>query len=264
MIIDTHVHCFPDKISLRAITELSERSGLKPYTDGSLEGTRKLTKSCGVEKFVVLNISSNPKQESNVNSWAISLLADPNAIPFGSVHPKSDNKIQEIDRLYNAGIKGIKLHPDYQEFYVDDPIMDDVYKKCGQLGLIVVFHAGMDIGLPEPVHATPERMKKIVNRHPNTIFVAAHMGGFRKWDGVLEHLCGINNLYFDTGFCYSDLSPEIACKIIKSHGAYKILFASDLPWESPALTLGFIHNLNIDNKEKEMIVYKNAARLLKI
>lgn len=262
IVIDTHVHCFPDKLAERAIPELSARANLPPYSDGTVDGTKELCRSCGVDRFVLLNIATKPKQQKTVNDWAISLVGDPVVIPFGSIHPLCEDKIDELQRLKYAGIKGIKLHPDYQSFFVDDPEMDGVYAECGRLGLVVAFHAGLDLGLPETVHAPPERLAVAVRRHPETTFVIAHLGGYRCWDGVLEHLVGISNIYFDTAYCARFMPIDIAEKVIRAHGADKILFASDLPWESPAQTKEFIQKLDIPKLDKQKIITQNAARLL--
>lgn len=264
MIIDTHVHCFPDLLAKRAVLELAERGTLYPYNDGTLDGAKKVCRNAGVDKFIHLNIATKPTQQKTVNDWAISLLNDDMAIPFGSIHPLCEDKLEELERIADAGIKGIKLHPDYQSYFVDDPSMDGVYDKCGKLGLIVILHAGMDLGLPDPIHATPDRVANIVRRHPSTIFVAAHMGGFRVWDGVKEYLCGLDNLYFDTAYCSLDLPLRTATEIIESHGADKILMASDLPWEDPAKTLKMIDLLEISESDKAKIKGGNTMKLLNL
>lgn len=264
MVIDCHVHCFPDKLAERAIPELSQRATLTPFSDGTIDGTKQLCHSCGVDRFTLLNIATKPKQQQTVNDWAISLIDDPVVIPFGSIHPLCEDKLTELRRLKDAGIKGIKLHPDYQDFFVDDSYMDSVYAECGKLGLIISFHAGVDLGLPEPIHATPDRLAAVAKRHPNTTFIVAHLGGFRCWDDVLKELCGMQNIYFDTAYCARFMPVDIATKIIITHGADKILFASDLPWESPAHTREFIHKLDISDTDKDKIINQNAARLLGI
>ena len=262
MVIDTHVHCFPDLLAKRAIPELSERAKLPPYSDGTIDGTKAVCRKAGVDKFLLLNIATKPKQQKIVNDWAISLLDDDMVIPFGSIHPLCEDKLEELERISKAGVKGIKLHPDYQSFFVDDPDMNDVYAKCGELGLIIILHAGLDLGLPDPVHATPERVARVTKMHPSTTFVAAHMGGFRVWDGVLKHLYGIENLYFDTGYCSENLPVKTATEIVKAHGADKILMASDLPWDSPTKSLEMIDSFDISEDDKEKIKGGNAKRLL--
>ena len=53
-------------------------------------------------------------------------------------------------------------------------------------------------------------------------------------------------------------------KIISKHGSDRILFASDCPWQSPALIAQKIDSLDISDDDKENIFFKNACRLLNI
>ena len=184
MIIDMHTHCFPDPLAKKAMPMLAMRSG-NPYPafDGTASGLRESVISGGADRAAVLNIATNAHQQTKVNDFTISLLGDSVLIPFGSVHFESPDAISELDRLHDAGIKGIKLHPDYPGFFADDERMFPIYEKIGSLGMITVFHAGVDIGVPDPVHCTPQMLKKILPRFGGAPVIAAHMGGFLLWRG---------------------------------------------------------------------------------
>lgn len=161
MIIDMHTHCFPDPLAKKAMPMLAMRSG-NPYPafGGTASGLRESVISGGADRAAVLNIATNAHQQTKVNDFAISLLSDDVLVPFGSVHFESPDALNELDRLHDAGIKGIKLHPDYQGFFADDERMFPIYEKIGSLGMITVFHAGVDIGVPDPVHCTPQMLKR--------------------------------------------------------------------------------------------------------
>ena len=127
MIIDFHVHVFPDVLAQKTIPLLAQRAGLSPYTDGTVDGTFAKMQASGVDKAVLQNIATNPRQMVKVNDFAISCLGREEFIPFGSIHPEADFE-PELDRLKEAGIRGIKLHPDYQDFFIDGPGMQRVYE----------------------------------------------------------------------------------------------------------------------------------------
>lgn len=189
MIIDMHTHCFPDPLAEKAMPMLALRSGNPcPAFDGTASGLKESVLSGGADRAAVLNIATNAHQQKKVNDFAISLLGDSVLIPFGSVHFESPDAISELDRLHDAGIKGIKLHPDYQGFFADDERMFPIYEKIGSLGMITVFHAGVDIGVPDPVHCTPQMLKKILPRFGGAPVIAAHMGGFLLWREAAELL----------------------------------------------------------------------------
>lgn len=262
MIIDMHTHCFPDKISERALKTLSHGSGgVTPEHSGNYTSLLENIRADGADKAVVLNIATNPRQQTSVNNFAISLLDVDGIIPFGSIHPDSPDALSEIERLKSAGIKGIKLHPDYQNFFVDEERMIPIYEKAAELGFVTVFHAGVDIGYPEPVHCTPERLKNILPAFGGAPVIAAHFGGWLMWKDVMRFLVG-ENVYFDTAYCYSRMPALFAKRIIEEHGADKILFGSDMPWSRTANEARFIKSLDLPEEQTEKILGLNAQKLL--
>ena len=249
MIIDFHVHAFPDALAAKALPLLSKCSGgVKPNYDATISGLESYLAKNNVDYAVVLNIATNPHQEKKVNDFAISLLEKKNIIPFGSVHSDSPNALSELERLAKAGIRGIKLHPDYQHFFVDDEKMFPIYKKIAELGFITVFHAGVDIGYPNPVHCTPERLLRVLDLFDDAPVVAAHFGGWLLWDSVLEDLCG-TKVYLDTAFSSGKMPPDYAKELIKTHGADKVLLGSDMPWSDTLDEVRFVQSLDLSAED---------------
>ena len=264
MIIDFHVHAFPDALAAKALPLLSKCSGgVKPNYDATISGLESYLAKNNVDYAVVLNIATNPHQEKKVNDFAISLLEKKNIIPFGSVHPDSPNALSELERLAKSGIRGIKLHPDYQHFFVDDEKMFPIYKKIAEFGFITVFHAGVDIGYPNPVHCTPERLLRVLDLFDDAPVVAAHFGGWLLWDSVLEDLCG-TKVYLDTAFSSGKMPPDYAKELIKAHGADKVLLGSDMPWSDTLGEVRFVQSLDLSAEDEEKILSNNAKRLLNI
>ena len=265
MIIDFHTHVFPEKIVEKALSVLSETGGnLILYSDGTINGLIDNMNSDKVEKSVILSIATNEKQMKNVNDFAISLNNyDNKIISFGSVHPLAENAVEELYRIKESGLKGVKFHPEYQDFFVDDPKMAKIYEAINKLDLITVFHAGMDDAFSEPVKASPERFKNMLSDFKTPV-VLAHMGGYIMWSDVEKHLIGIDKLYFDTSFCFSRIPLPLMERIVTNHGTDKILFGSDMPWSLPKMEKRLIDALYLTDNEKENIFYKNAEQLLKL
>lgn len=264
MVIDFHIHAFPDAVAEKAIPVLSKCSGgVLPAYDGKISSLKVSLQKSGADLGVVLNIATNPKQQKKVNDFAISLVGDDTLIPFGSVHPDSPDALDELERLKAAGVKGIKLHPDYQHFFVDEKRMFPIYEKIAELGLITVFHAGVDIGYPEPVHCTPQRLLSVLDLFGDAPVVAAHFGGYLLWDSVLEELCG-TKVYLDTAFSYGKIPPDYARKIISAHSADRILLGSDMPWSTAENEVRLIQSLDLPTEVAEKILCNNAKRLLHI
>lgn len=263
MLIDFHTHLFPDKLAPRALGALSETSGIAPVTDGTAAGTEAVLRESGVDRAVVMHVATNPRQMANVNRFALELNGQGPFICFGSVHPDAPDALDEAARLKAAGLPGVKLHPDYQGFDADERRLWPLYDTLCQLGLTVCFHAGLDPFSPEHIHATPRMLASVAREFPKLRIICAHFGGFRCWDAVEEDLVG-KDVFLDTSFCGGTLSPEQAGRIVSRHGAERILFGSDCPWQSPAVSHDFLLSLGLSDRELECIESGSAQRLLGI
>lgn len=260
MIFDIHTHAFPEKIATKATERLSySAGGLIPLTDGTFEGLSDFMKEEGVCGFAVQNIATNPGQMKKVNDFAASCIRE-SVFPFGSVHPDAPDALDELCRIKEMGLKGIKLHPDYQGFFADSEKMFPIYKKASELSLIILFHAGYDYGFPAPYHCMPKNLARALT-HIDTPVIAAHWGGVSAGEEVLSHLCGLP-VYFDTSFGYGTKPRDEALKIIEKHGADKMVFGSDCPWHSPKMELRLLSTLELSESELSDITYNNAKKLL--
>lgn len=263
MLIDFHTHAFPDKIAANAMAKLTHAySGILPQTDGSLSSLKAQLAIDGVDIAVVQSIATNPTQQTNVNNFAIEINQDDAIIAFGSIHPDAPNALEELERIKDAGLKGVKFHPEFQLFYPDEERMKPIYKKISSLGLITLFHAGNDPAFLPPYKATPEHMQQALKWFDSPV-VAAHWGGLGCCSEVLDKLCG-ENIWFDVSFGYTTISKTGAQKIIEKHGVDKLLFGSDMPWHRPSWELQLVQSLDISDADMEKICCKNAQKLLHI
>ena len=263
MLIDFHTHAFPERIAERAIASLAHASGgLCPQTDGTIASLKAEMAKDGVDISVVQSIATNPRQMPKVNDFAISINTDPSLVAFGSVHPEAPDALEELERIHAAGLKGVKLHPEYQHFYADDEKMKPIYRKISELGMITLFHAGDDYGFPPPYHALPEHMLRALKWFDSPV-VAAHWGGLGQGIGVLEKLCG-EHIYFDLSFGYASIPRDVAQAIIDKHGTDRLLFGSDMPWHRPEWEFRLLRTLDMSAVDMEKICWRNAKELLKL
>lgn len=264
MIIDFHTHCFPDAIAEKALSKLSEAASFPPSTDGTVKGSMEKLKASGIDIGVVCSIATNARQLPKVNGFAIDINdLSSNLIALGSAHPDSDELEEELQRLIDHDIRGIKIHPEYMPYYIDAPEWDRVFSLCEDMGIFVVTHAGYDFISPDRIAVTPDRLAKVLDRHQKLTLVAAHLGGNRLWNEVRSILCGRENLYLDTSVpARYEYDPEMTRDIIYAHGTDKVLFGSDMPWADPKKTLDFIRSLGLSREDEEKILGKNAENLL--
>ncbi len=264
MVIDFHTHAFNPKIAEKAISSLESIIGYKAFTNGTIEDNLEKFEKWGVDRAVTLSIATKPAQQKIINDWAAS-QATYKIIPFGSVHPFAPDALQEIERIKALGLKGIKLHPDYQGFYADDERVYPIYRKCAETGLPVIFHAGFDVASPDDIHCTPNMVVRARKAVPEMTMILAHLGGNNLWQEVYDKLAGAEgNLYFDTALTADRCPDELMKKIIRKHGADRILFASDCPWHEASSEIKMLERIGLEREELELIYHKNAERLLKI
>lgn len=262
MIIDFHVHCFVDELAEKAISILSGRSGVRPRLNGTVGNIRESMLKYKIDCSVVVPIVTKPGQTQKINDWSCE-IQDESIVAFGSIHPDYPQWKDELKRIEELGLKGIKLHPDYQQFYVDEDRILPIYEEAFELGLIVLLHSGVDIGLPSPYHCTPERLYNVIRTLPGGKVVAAHMGGYDCWDDVEEYLVG-EDIYLDTSYSLGRISDEQAKRIIDGHGYDKILFATDSPWTDQGEEIKKIKRLGLSEEKVSAVLGENAGKLLSI
>lgn len=267
MIIDFHTHIFPDKIAPRTIAKLEKNSHTRAYTDGTLEGLKRSMKEAKVDVSVILPVVTKPEQFKSINEYARSITVDEvlpgrcNLISFGGIHPMTSNYKEEIDEIAAMGLKGVKLHPDYQETFIDDISYLRIMDRASEKGLIISVHAGLDVGLPQVVHCTPKGVRNALKQVQPQKLVLAHTGGMECWYEVEEHLVG-TDVYLDCSYSLGRIADEQFIRIAKNHGIEKILFATDSPWSGQKEDIAYLKKLGFSDEEKEAIFWKNAWKLL--
>ncbi len=260
MVIDFHTHCFADSVAKAAISSLEETGSITAVHNGTINGLKKHMKACGVDKSVILPIATKPSQVRVINEWAKENTDDKINV-FGTLHPEDKDLASAAAKLKEDGFVGVKLHPDYQHFFADEPRMMPLYEMLRDLGLIVMFHAGVDIGYPALVHCTPLMIKNILGSVKGLTLIAAHMGSHGLWRDVEELLVG-EDVFFDTSYSYYKLKNSGMERLINKHGAEKILFGTDSPWRRQDEAIKTITSLNLPSSDIDKILYKNALSLL--
>jgi len=265
MIIDFHTHYFPERVAQIALPRLAkaiESEGVFPVTDATIKDNLLHADKSNVDYQVALNIAVTPHQEESILHSVLS-NEEKRIIPFGSVHPHSEKAVENLKIYHDNGIKGIKIHPEYQSVDVDDKSYFKIYELCGEYGMIVSVHAGWDVAYPDSRRATPEALKRVVEKFPKTTFVMAHMGGMKMWNDVEECLVGCN-CYLDTSMVATLMTKGQFVRICDNHGAERILFGSDLPWQDERINLDYIISSGLKTDDIEKIIGKNAKNLLNL
>ncbi len=264
MYIDFHTHIFPDRIAARAVAKLEGVSGARACTDGTLGGLKASMEKNGIGLSVILPVVTKPEQFDSVQQFAQKVTEEEKGIlSFGGVHPLSPRWREEIGRIADSGLKGMKIHPDYQDVYVDDIRLIRCVDYAMERGLTVVLHAGVDIGYPDMLRCTPQRAARLleaVDCQAGSL-VFAHIGGHGLWDDVERYLVG-RPVYLDTAHSLDQISREQLLRIIRSHSAERILWATDSPWADQGVFKDYLEGLPLTERQRALISHENALRLL--
>lgn len=270
--IDTHTHIFPENLAKRSLETLVDKLPKElqeqlPTSDGTKQGLLESMKKAGIDMSIVLPVVTNPKHFDTVNNWARELNEENGKIiSFGGIHPDNENIEEKLEFIKSRGFKGIKIHPDYQSVFIDDERYIKIIKKCIELELFVVTHAGLDAGLPDTIHCPPNRVLNMLNAvYGETVpekpfIILAHLGGCEMYEEVYEKLCQ-KSVILDTAFSLDKIDVDLFLKIVRKHGAKNILFATDCPWGSQKEFVDYFKTLPLDEEEKDLISHKNAQRL---
>lgn len=230
-VIDFHTHVFPDMIAEKTIAMLAEKSQSQPYGNGTFASLLSSMQTSGVTHSVTLPVVTNPKQFDSILKYAVVCNQNPNIFAFGGIHPDDPTPEEHLLQIQQAGLYGIKLHPDYQQTFMDDPKYIRILRKCVELNLPVVVHAGVDDGFPETVHCTPDHILHMLEQvYGNTtpekpLIVLAHGGANRMHEQVVSLLCG-KPVYFDISFILSYIAPDLLLQMIQKHGVEKIFICN--------------------------------------
>lgn len=262
MIIDSHAHIYPSKIADKATKAIGDFYDIKmQISSGSAETLIRQGKLAGIDKFVVHSCATKAHQVRSINEFIKEeMQLHPEFIGFMTLHQDLtlEEMQEEVDWCIENGFKGVKLHPDFQKFYIDSEEAEKFYKAIGNR-LPILFHVGDD----RFEYSKPKRLAYMAKKYPDTIFIAAHFGGYRCWDEIKVYE-GLKNVYFDTCSSLSFITPERAREIIDFLGVDRFFFATDFPMWNATEELARFNKIKLSNEERQLIYSTNVKKLLKI
>lgn len=254
-IIDFHAHAFPEKVASKAVNHIGGHYTIQMSGKGLIDDLINSANEADIDYVVIHSTATKASQVEHVNDW-IHTHAKGKLIGFGTLHPDMDNVEAEFERIVKLGLKGIKLHPDFQGFNADDPKMDRIYSVIDNR-LPLLIHAG-DENLDS---SSPKRLANVLDRFPRLTMIAAHLGGYKNWQDSIKYLVG-RNLYMDTSSAIQYMDIAFAEKIIKQHGTDKIVFGTDYPTVYHLEELEVFYKISFSDTERDNILYNNAAKIL--
>jgi len=264
-VFDSHAHIYPSSIASKAVTAIGDFYDIKMSENGTVEGLLAAWRECGelcAKKCLVHSTATTPHQVSRINDFIAGEVASHSEfVGFGTLHNglTEEEAFEEGTRMLAIGLKGIKLHPDFQKFFVDEDSAHKIY-RAAEGRLPILFHAGDN----RYDFSAPERIASIAKQYPNLTIIAAHFGGYRHWQNVEEIYKGLDNVYFDTSSTLFALPYDTARRLIEKMGYERFLFGTDFPMWTPQSELDKFFKLGLSEAQNQAILGENASKLLSI
>ena len=259
-IIDTHAHIYPDKIALKAAKSIGEFYEIPMHLDGTVSALLKAGDEAGISRYLVHSVAVTwERSRSIIDFIADAVQAHPDRfVGFGSIHPAHPEMEKELDYLLERGLRGVKLHPDFQHFLLDEPMAIRLFEAMAERNLPLLVHTG-DTRYP---YSEPERMARALDAVPGLTAICAHLGGWSRWDEAWKLLAGRENVYVDCCSSLYALPPEEAAAVIRHYGADRVFFGTDYPMWTPKEEIARFMALPLTDAEREMILHENFERFI--
>ncbi|MEG0272248.1 MAG: amidohydrolase family protein [Hydrogenoanaerobacterium sp.] len=259
-IADAHTHIYPGKIAEKATENVGSFYGVPMKNIGYPHSLLESGSKINVLKYLVCSVATTPRQVSSINNFIVEKCKKyERFMGFATLHPLQEDWESELERIVQLGLRGVKFHPDFQHFNIDDSTMLPVYKKISQAKLPILFH----IGDERYDFSSPKRLYNVLQKLPELTCIAAHFGGYCRWEDAARYLL-CDNLYFDTSSSLWKLTNDEATGLIHHFGAEKFMFGTDYPMWSHAEELERFLKLKLSDAENERILHGTFEELFEI
>ncbi|GHV12306.1 amidohydrolase [Clostridia bacterium] len=261
-IFDMHTHCYPEKIAEAAAVNLGEFYNFTVYHGGTAENLVAASKESGVSGVNLLSAATSPSQVVKINDFLLATRDkysshDFTITCFASMHPDYEDKAGEISRMLSLGAKGVKIHPDIQRVDIEDPRLLPIYEQLAASKSAVYFHAGDS----RFTYSLPTKIAKVKRDFPQLEVIAAHLGGYQRWD-MFDEAYKNRDIWIDTSSALWAMSPDLAKELISKYDSERIFFGTDYPVRTAAEEINYINELNLPAQLLERIYWKNAEAFL--
>lgn len=257
-IIDTHAHIFPSKIATKAVNSIGNFYGIGMDGTGELDCLLSHGERAGVTHYIVCSSATTASQVHSINGFICAAIdGRDNVFGLGALHPDlTDEELDKaIDFIISNGLIGVKLHPDFQRFNIDDKAAYRIYQRC-EGRLPILFHTGDE----RYDFSAPSRLARVARDFPSLKCIGAHFGGYSRWD-ELDCYIGLDNVYFDTSSALFKLKSDEAKALIEQFGADKFMFGVDYPMWDHAAELERFDKIGLDADVRRKILCENAIKL---
>jgi predicted TIM-barrel fold metal-dependent hydrolase len=175
--------------------------------------------------------------------------------------------------LAEGRIIALKLYPGYEAFYVHDPRLRVVYELAAEFDVPVMIHTGDTFDPKGKVkYAHPLEVDEVAVDFRDVNFVICHLGNpwitdamevIYKNDNVVADISGFTVKHFQERFEHYMLA-QLSEAIAFAGDPHSILFGTDWPICDMGAYHRFVRKLDLSDREREDIMWRNAARVFRL
>jgi uncharacterized protein len=227
----------------------------------------------GIDYALVLSSYTVSEMRPSVHEILETVAGDPRigVVAGISYYNYRAADLADLRTLLRQGlIKGLKLYPGYEAFYVHDPRMQVIYELAGEFGVPVMIHTGDTFDPQGKVkYAHPLEVDEVAVDFRDVTFVICHLGNpwvtdamevIYKNPNVVGDISGLTLGQFEERF------EQYMLQVVKQVVAFagdpsSILFGTDWPICDMGSYIRFVRNLRLTEEESELIFWRNTARI---
>ncbi len=271
MIVDAHVHLFPDRLAEAIRRWFSEHAWEIRYRTSVDEAVRTL-RDGGIDRCVVLPYAHKPGMAAALNDFTLQLArAYPEVVPCCTAFPGEDGIERLLDgALGEQGFHGVKIHSHVMHVAPDDRRLDPVWRASARHRKPVVIHCGREpaadgYGTDVRALSGAARLRRALARHPEAICIVPHLGMDEPaaFEALLDEF---PNLYLDTTMAITGYFPDPPDLEVLRRRPDRILYGTDFPnlpyeWDRE---LRVVRGLGLPPSDEALVLSGNARRLFRI
>ncbi len=262
--IDAHCHIYPEKIAQKAADGINTFYDGLPgdHFDGTIKTLLETAPKAGTDHFIVFSVATKPTQVTSINEFIADAVnnSEGRFTGLGTMHLDSEDYEGDLEHLLGLGLKGVKLHPDVQDFCIDEPRAMRIYEMCEAKDIPVYVHTGD----PRFDRSNPNRTVNVLKAFPKLKFVGPHLGGWSVWKDALKLLPDFPNIIVDTSSTMNWLDNSFAREMIRAYGSERVMYGTDYPMSSQEFEIERILSLDLTDDELENIAWRTCAKLFDI
>jgi hypothetical protein len=234
---------------------------MRAYADGTRAGLLASMARAGIDLSVNLPVATAPEQVAAINDWSVANHVPP-VHSLAAIHPDSPDPLAILGNAKGRGLRGVKMHPEYQQFDPCEDRLEPIWRACMELELTILFHSGYDAAYPAPFRSSPAKFAILARRHPRLRMVLAHCGCLDGWRDVPDTLGDLPNVAIDLAYSFGIVPPDDLMWLIRRLGAERVLFGTDSPWRDAVADVQAFLALPLAPGERERVAWRNAVEWL--